>query len=146
MFKRHALFIVIGSCAIALAACGGGESANVEVTEEMTAALADTSYSSRGDATAGEAVFQSQCSSCHYATEEVLIGPGMAGVFQPGGPTLPEGVDYGGTLHNGNLISEENVANWIREGGQGEIGVMSAIPLEDQEMADLMAYLRTLEK
>lgn len=147
MFKRHALLIAIG-CAIALAACGngGGGGGEVQVSDEMLAALEDTSYSSRGDAAAGEAVFQSQCSACHLTTEESLIGPGMAGLFQPGGPTLPDGVNYGGTLHDGSLISEENVANWILEGGQGEIGVMSAIALEDQEMADLMAYLRTLEK
>ncbi|MEM8534657.1 MAG: cytochrome c [Chloroflexota bacterium] len=147
MFKRHALLIAVGSCAVALAACGGnGGGGEVQVTDEMIAALEDTSYSSRGDVAAGEVVFQSQCSACHLPSEEMMVGTGMAGLFQPGGPTLPDDVNYEGKLPNGELISEESVANWILEGGQGEIGIMSAVALEDQEMADLMAYLRTLEK
>jgi cytochrome c len=78
------------------------------------------------------------------------VGPGLAGLFEPGGPTLPANVDYGGNLPNGQPITGENVSAWIRSGGQGQIGVMPAngnIPnLTDADLADLLAYLASLEK
>jgi cytochrome c len=58
---------------------------------------------------------------------------------------LPDGVDYQGLLPNGKERSEANIAEWIRTGGSGSIGYMPPTPLTDEQMADLMAYLRTLE-
>lgn len=93
----------------------------------------------------GERVFASRCAACHTASAEAGIGPGLAGLFAPGGPALPAGVDYGGKLPNGAAISDESVAAWIRSGGQGQIGRMPGIPLGEQELADLLTYLRSLE-
>jgi cytochrome c len=64
-------------------------------------------------------------------------------LFSASGPVLPDGVDYGGKLPNGKERTETNIAAWIREGGQGQM--MIPTNLNDQQMADLMAYLRTLE-
>ena len=61
------------------------------------------------------------------------------------GPVHANGVDYSGKLPNGNARTEENVADWIRVGGQGQIGVMSAHEVSDTDMANLLAYLRTLK-
>lgn len=58
---------------------------------------------------------------------------------------LPNGVDYNGLLPNGKERSEANIAEWICTGGTGRIGYMPTHNLTDQEMADLMAYLRTLK-
>lgn len=96
-------------------------------------------------ASPGERVFASRCAACHGTSSKAGYGPGLAGLFAPGGPTLPDGVDYGGNLPNGAAITDENVAAWIRQGGQGQIGRMPGIPLSEQEMTDLLVYLKTLE-
>jgi Cytochrome c. len=66
-------------------------------------------------------------------------------LFSAEGPVLPKGVDYEGLLPNGKERSEANIAEWIRVGGTGRIGYMPPHDLTDQQMADLMAYLRTLK-
>lgn len=103
-----------------------------------------------GDATKGQAIFNRGCNACHKITNEQLVGPGLAGIFEPGGPTLPAGVDYGGKLPNGRPITDENVAAWIKTGGQGKIGLMpvkgNIADLTDQNIVDLIAYLKTLKK
>lgn len=125
--RRLALVIVLTAVSLALGACGGGG-----------ARLEDT-------ASPGERVFNTRCAACHATSARVGYGPGLAGLFAPGGPALPDGVDYGGKLPNDAAITDENVADWIREGGQGQIGRMPGIPLSEQEMTDLLAYLKTLE-
>ncbi|MEM8531451.1 MAG: c-type cytochrome [Chloroflexota bacterium] len=99
-----------------------------------------------GDATSGEQVFMASCAQCHAITDEMRTGPGMAGLFQPEGPTRPAGIDYGSNLPTGEPINEENVARFILEGGRGEIAYMPPSNLDTQQVADLIAYLRTLER
>ncbi len=98
-----------------------------------------------GDAARGQIVFErAGCSACHATNTEFRVGTGMAGVLQPEGPVYPPGVDYGGLLPNGAPRTEENVAAFIRTTNQGQIGLMPGRALSDQQMADLIAYLRTL--
>ncbi|HNP88932.1 MAG: cytochrome c [Chloroflexi bacterium SZAS-1] len=103
-----------------------------------------------GDPTKGQALFQRGCASCHNTSTQKLVGPGLAGLFEPGGPTLSDGVDYGGNLPNGRPITEANVAAWIKAGGQGKIGVMPAKgvapDITDQDITNIVAYLKTLKK
>lgn len=100
-----------------------------------------------GNAARGQIVFErAGCSACHTTTTEFRVGTGMAGVLQPEGPVYPPGVDYGGLLPNGAPRTEENVAAFIRTTNQGQIGVMPGRALSDQQMADLIAYLRTLRR
>lgn len=83
---------------------------------------------------------------CHTTTTQALVGPGLAGVMTAGGPDYPKNVDYGYALPNGAPRTEENIAAWILKGGRGQIAMMPARRLNEQEMADILAYLRTLEK
>lgn len=100
-----------------------------------------------GDAARGKLVFEREgCIACHTATTEFRIGTGMAGVMQPIGPVYPVGVDYGGALPNGAPRTDENIAAFIRSNNQGQIGPMIGRNLTDQQMADLLAYLRTLTR
>lgn len=100
-----------------------------------------------GDAARGQIVFErAGCSACHTTTTEFRVGTGMAGVLQPEGPVYPPGIDYGGMLPNGMPRTEENVAAFIRTTNKGHIGVMPGRALNDQDMADLIAYLRTLTR
>ncbi|RMD82574.1 MAG: cytochrome c [Chloroflexi bacterium] len=128
-----------------LTACGGNQqtSSSAPVTE-LPAVLTDTSLSSKGDPKRGKELF-GPCAACHTTSKEMLVGPGLAGLFSASGPVLPKGVDYNGMLPNGKERSEANVAEWIRTGGTGRIGYMPSHDLTDQEMADLLAYLRTLK-
>ena len=132
-YFRGRLLVVLGgvlvALTLALAACGrSGDSP------------------AAGNATsAGQRVFEETCAGCHAASTQQKIGPGLAGLFAPGGPALPAGVDYDGKLPNGAAITEANVAAWIRTGGQGQIGRMPGIPVGEQEMTALLAYLKTLE-
>ena len=128
-----------------LTACGGNQQTSSSMSvAELPAALADTSLSSKGDPKHGKELF-GPCAACHTTSKEVLVGPGLAGLFSASGPVLPKGVDYKGMLPNGKERSEANIAEWIRTGGTGRIGYMPPHNLTDQEMADLMAYLRTLK-
>ncbi len=128
--KGRTLFVAgyAAILAIALGACG---------------ASSDT-RTLPGPAAQGRDIFQRRCSVCHATSTETKIGPGLANLFTPGGPTLPEQVDYGGKLPNGSQITEANVGAWIKQGGTGQIGTMPAIGLTDQELAAVIAYLQTL--
>jgi glucose/arabinose dehydrogenase/cytochrome c551/c552 len=88
----------------------------------------------------GEVVFKTNaCSGCHATSQQKLVGPGLAGLMDGGGP-------YAGKLPNGKPIDEASVSAWIRSGGAGTIGVMPGYPdLSDQDMSALLAYLRTLK-
>jgi cytochrome c len=111
----------------ALAACGEGQAAS-------------------GDPAKGQQVFATtDCAACHMTSDQKLVGPGLAGLFRPGGPKLPSGVDYQGNLPNGKPIDEQNVAEWIKTGGIGKIGQMPAhTTLTPEQITDLIAYLKTL--
>lgn len=122
---------------LALAACGGQPAApqqnNVPIAEAAPAAAA-------GNADSGKALFAANgCAGCHTTTDQQLVGPGLAGVYAGKGP-------YGDKLPNGKPISDANVAEWIKVGGVGKIGQMPGFnTLTEQELADLAAYLKTLE-
>jgi cytochrome c2 len=75
---------------------------------------------------AGAQVFESSCSVCHSLTAETKVGPGLAGLFTKD------------VLPNGSPFNDENLKEWIRRGG----GTMPGIPLEDDQLEVLIAFLR----
>lgn len=85
----------------------------------------------KGNSQAGSAVFETRCSSCHYADkEEALFGPGMAGILKK--EMLPT---------SGREASLENVKNQLLKPYRS----MPAFDmLSEREMADLLAYIETL--
>lgn len=96
----------------------------------------------------GQQAFQLHCAACHNTSTQMKIGPGLAGLFEPGGPSLPRGVDYAGKLANGKDITAANTVEWIRTGGRGKIGVMppAGLMMNDVELDEVIAFLAALKK
>lgn len=126
----------------ALAACG-------QSTPQTTGPVTDipATLSVSGDPARGKVFYEEGggCVACHATGTEKLVGPGLAGAMTTAGPTHTDPVDYKGNLPNGQPRTEENIAAWIRSGGEGKVGVMSGREVSDADMADLLAYLRTLK-
>jgi mono/diheme cytochrome c family protein len=76
----------------------------------------------------GEPVFQANCAACHNLTAEAKVGPGLAGLYEKA------------NLPNGNSVTDENLKEWILKGG----GAMPGIALGDQELADLIDFLKEI--
>lgn len=79
----------------------------------------------------GAAIFQKQCARCHSAnTQRNLHGPGLQGLYKL--PYLPSGAPS----------NDDRISSVIIHGR----GMMPAYAnqLDDQQLADLIAYLHTL--
>jgi mono/diheme cytochrome c family protein len=77
----------------------------------------------------GERIYAQACARCHYAySGGDLHGPGLKGIFQK---------KY---LQSGAPANEERVASVVL-GGRN---MMTPTQLDDQQMADLLAFLHTL--
>ena len=74
---------------------------------------------------AGQQVFEKNCAVCHNLTAETKVGPGLAGLFER--EQLP----------NGNPITDENLREWITNGG----GAMPPVPLAEDELTQVIAFL-----
>jgi mono/diheme cytochrome c family protein len=80
---------------------------------------------------AGQRVFVSQCSGCHYAdTEKGLNGPGLEGLFRK--PYLPSGAAAKDARVTAVIVHGKNMMPALGN------------TLTEQELDDLMAYLHTL--
>ncbi|GAB4211144.1 MAG: hypothetical protein OHK0022_45340 [Roseiflexaceae bacterium] len=104
----------------------------------------DPAVLAAGDPVRGGQLFSRRCIACHATNRSAGVGPGMAGLFAPGGPSRAPAADYGPNLPNGQPINEANVALLIRTGVRGKAGYMPPSGLDDQQLADLIAYLKTL--
>ena len=82
-------------------------------------------------AVTGKMIFQRQCTVCHFAdSTDRKMGPGLKGLFKRD------------KLVNGKKVTEANVRAKIAEGGNGMPAYKEM--LGDQEMNELIAYLKTL--
>src|SRR6476619_3701956 len=80
---------------------------------------------------AGHAVYVAQCARCHYAnTTHGLNGPGLQALYKQ--PYMPSGAP----------ANDERVSAVILHGRNMMPGYSKVI--DDQQLADLMAYLHTL--
>lgn len=83
-----------------------------------------------GDPAKGKEVFE-QCSVCHNAdTDEKKIGPSLKGLFKKD------------KLVNGKKVTEENVREFINNGGNGMPSYADMLSKEDKD--NVIAYLKTL--
>lgn len=73
----------------------------------------------------GAAIFDASCLACHNLTAERKVGPGLAGLFERD------------ALPSGNPVTDENLREWIRNGG----GAMPGIPLSDSDLDTLLGFL-----
>ena len=96
--------------------------------EETAGTAAPTEAAAGGEdaLAAGSQVFEQNCAACHNLTAEAKVGPGLAGLFE---------IDQ---LPNGQPLNDENLREWIRNGG----GAMPGIPLTAEQMDVLIPYLR----
>ena len=80
---------------------------------------------------AGHAVYVSKCARCHYAnTTHGLNGPGLQALYKQ--PYMPSGAP----------ANDDRVSSVILHGRNMMPGYSKE--LDDQQLADLMAYLHTL--
>ena len=80
---------------------------------------------------AGQQVFASRCSNCHYANSaDGLYGPGLQGLLHK--PYLPSG-----RVANDRTVTGVILRGWAMMPPLGNT-------LTDQELQDLLAYLHTL--
>ena len=85
----------------------------------------------RGDVKKGSDLFARNCAPCHYSdSEDNKIGPGLKGLFQKG--RLPM---------SGRAVTEENVRRQMKSPFRS---MPSFGSLTQQEIADLVGYLKTL--
>jgi mono/diheme cytochrome c family protein len=120
LFTNTALLFIL---ALSLAACGGGASQ-----------AAAQSAAPAGDPVAGEKIFASACAACHG-----LKGQGVPGLSQD--------------MTQSQLTAtktDQELLEFIKAGGvPGEAPVMlpkGGLPsLSDQNLADIVAYIRTLQ-
>ena len=77
-------------------------------------------------ANAGEVLFKTRCASCHNLSELPQVGPGLAGLFSRE------------VLADGRAFSEDALAEFI----SGGAGAMPGIPLEPDDLDELIGYLR----
>ena len=77
-------------------------------------------------AESGTEVFNMNCSACHNLDATQKVGPGLAGMF--GREALP----------NGSPVTDDNLKEWIRNGG----GAMPGVPLSDDQLEVLLDFLK----
>ncbi len=139
MIKRLAFLILLVGC---IAACGpqslplaptpiptlAPATLPVPLPTEPAAPVApgETAPATGGGSEAGAQVFEQTCSVCHNLTNEAKVGPGLAGLFE---------LD---ALPNGNPVDDQNLREWIRTGG----GAMPGMPLTDEQLSDVVAFLK----
>lgn len=137
-----------------VAACGGDDPTAIPTTTQATPTRtsqpqqtptvgASPTAGATGDAEAGEALFTSAspapCSTCHETSSDRLVGPGLAGVGERAATRVQ------------GLTADEYIRQSIREPTAFTVegfpeGAMPAFTgLTDQQVNDLIAYLKTLE-
>lgn len=139
-----------------LIACGGSETVSVEEQPDYEAWIASDSLP-QGDATRGETLFNAPvagaaaapgCKSCHMADAGVnIVGPSQVGMATLAAEGL-NNPDYSGQAQSVEGYLWESVINPNVHLVEGYAGVMYANygeKLTEQELADLVAFMKTLK-
>ena len=149
MFKRSvlSLSIVLIVAMLALAACGGGQSAPA----------AGQPAAGGGNADNGKKLFNEPviaaagspgCVTCHSLEKgKTLVGPSMAGIATAAAADL-KSADYKGTAKTVDEFLKESIVNpdvMVTKGFQPGIMPKTYTKLSAQEISDLVAFMLTLK-
>lgn len=138
MRKSTFLLILMAFLALFLVACGGGDdggdSSAAEEPAEETAATLD------GDAAAGDALFQSTCSACHGPDAKGLpnLGKDMTNSEFILGSSDAELLAF---IKVGRSVSDPANTTNVDMPPKGGNPALS-----DEDLADIIAFMRTLEE
>jgi mono/diheme cytochrome c family protein len=136
MRKSTFLLILMAFLALFLVACGSGDNGGGGAADEP----AEETAAPKGDAVAGEAKFQGTCSACH--------GPDAKGM-----PNLGKDLTISEFFRNS---SDAELLAFVKTGRpSGDPANTTGVDmppkggnpaLSDQDLADIIAYVRTLEE
>ncbi len=132
--------LVLGGISVALAASLLGCQKEASETPpsagtEESGGAASTAEGTMGDATAGKALFEANCSTCHGAN-----GEGVPGTFPP----LAGAEQVNGSAEEHIKIVLNGLSGPITVKGQEYNGFMTPFKhLSDKEIADIVTYERT---
>lgn len=116
---------MIALSALAWAASAQSPGKSAEPKKEQS------TISPAGDVARGRSVYQRYCVICHHpASTAKKIGPGLKGVYQQK------------TFADGRAVNDDNMRNWIEEGGKDMPQFKNS--LKPQQILDLIAYMKTL--
>jgi len=145
MSKKTLLLLVVSLFLLALAACGGGDTA----TDEPAGDTADVS--AIGDAANGEKLFSQAtigannapgCITCHSLEPDVVIvGPSQAGLATRAETRVP-GMSAADYIHQSIVEPNAHVVEGFAEGLMYQ---NYATDLTEQEINDIVAYTLTLK-
>jgi cytochrome c len=122
--KRNLL--LLGTAALAAAVAVMAQDQPAKTTPKKTAA------GKSGSATKGKQVFEEKCSVCHNADSDAKkIGPGLKGISKRGTFSV-----------NNNKVTDESLKTWI-ENGDSLMPPFKDV-IEDQQIKDVIAYIKTL--
>jgi mono/diheme cytochrome c family protein len=93
-----------------------------------------------GDAAAGEAIAQAQCFSCHSIDGSTIVGPTWQGLY---GHEVT--LDDGSTVTADDEYLHESIVDPNAKIVEGFPAAMPELGLDDDQIADVIAYIKTLE-
>ncbi|RIK36397.1 MAG: hypothetical protein DCC58_19305 [Chloroflexi bacterium] len=149
--KRHVLVAGVFILVLALAAGCGGDDDDTPSPTATSAAPAPTATtggaatqppSGEGDAEAGKALAQANCITCHSIDGSTLVGPTWKGLYGSqvqleSGETVTADADY---IHES--IVDPNAK--VHKGFPPIMPTFNGI-LNDAQIADIIAYIKTLQ-
>ena len=128
--KKPAKFLLTVALSVTAAGLALAQS-NEKKAPAKPPAKKEEPRTTKGNALKGRQVFDEQCAICHFpASNEKKIGPGLRAIFR------------NGKFSNGKKVDDASMRAWIENGGVDMPSFKDS--LNSQQIADLIAYLRTL--
>ncbi len=151
------LFTFAAILSLLVAACGDDEDdtggvGDAPVSTSTAAAEADATEpadddddtdavdAGDGDAEEGRAIWQAQCAACHTIDGGEAIGPTWQGLWMS-----EVALDDGSTVTADEAYITESIQDPNAQIVEGYSGVMPQLDLDDDEIADVIAFIQTLE-